>query len=107
MSDQVDPPSKVNCPLERKRPYMSLVVLKSDYGTDREKEQKKPKKVKIRKSEIHVRTRVVIGKCDGFVHEASPNGDLVTKPDAARYWTRTQLLWDPKPVRTPLCQWDS
>jgi hypothetical protein len=56
MSDRFDPTSKVNCPLERKRPYMSLVVLKSDYGTDREKEQKKPKKVKIRKSEIHVRT---------------------------------------------------
>ena len=64
--------------------YMYLVVLKSDYGTDREKEQKKPKKVKTRESEIHVRTRVVIGKCDGFVHEASPNGDLVAKPDVAR-----------------------
>ena len=84
MSDQVDPPSKVNCPLERKRPYMVLVVLKSDYGTDREKEQKKPKKVKIRNSEIHVRTRVVASKCDGFVREASPSGDLVAKPDGAR-----------------------
>jgi hypothetical protein len=47
MSDQVDPPSKVNCPLERKRPCMVLVVLKSDYGTVREKKQKKQKKVKF------------------------------------------------------------
>jgi hypothetical protein len=52
MSDRFDPTSKVNCPLERKRPYMSLVVLKSDYGTDREKEQKKPKKVKTQKAKF-------------------------------------------------------
>ena len=28
----------------------------------------------------------MIGKCDGFVHEPSPNGDLIAKPDVARYW---------------------